>query len=150
MTVLTTGSPFLVVHPTFQASAWLHYCKLSLLTRNGIKPSTTQQQFPALASSSRPPPGQCLPTDADPTTPIIHQQSVHSYGYDPVFFLHSWQSVYSTISQFSFSLTLWQQGTSKFQSNANMNAKKKWKKKMHTKTQGLIENVLNFCRNIIQ
>lgn len=56
------------------------------MTRNGVKPSTTQQQFPVLASSSRPPPGQCLPTDADPTTPIIHQQSVHSYGYDPVFF----------------------------------------------------------------
>lgn len=60
-----------------------------------------------------------------------------------IFFLHSWQNIYSTISQFSFSLTLWQQSTSKFQSNVNMNAKGV-KREMHKKTQGLIENVLNF------
>lgn len=31
-----------VVHPTTLALAWLYYCKLSLLTRNGRKPSSTQ------------------------------------------------------------------------------------------------------------
>lgn len=51
-------------------------------------------------------------------------------------FLHSWQNIYSTISQFSFSLTLWQQSTSKFQSNVNMNAKWNGKGRCIKKTSG--------------
>lgn len=78
-----------------------------------------------------------LSTDADPTKPIIHQQSVHNYGYDPVFFIFLVQCIsynltvlfywhYGNKASLNFNqMLIWRQ-TEMEKGNAYKNSRTNW------------------------